>query len=432
MKTFPLHSVDCQLLYRDHEPLQGSELEELVRQSAEMLGLHPDGSQLISMSADHDIQMMCGNLKVLVTQSLPLEEKAHLKEAARFQIAQDAIRQGLELTDNCRAVTSISVRKGMLADVEFPEGMARLHGPEIQSFANAKETVTAMNLAKVISVNLLRKTPALAVFWAPNQHFLPPQTFSELAISDEPTMLYIRPHIYSPIQEVSEKRLIGVSAAGSEYILGFKVGFEPSRLPVQFMVQNLMVFASFCLQRGSVLPDGDVFGKSEKEKIRLDYQETSEGEPDKIVLAVQSSAELGIVGEERPTIYHAYNEDGERLSSTVTDVDVSDLDPDDPVDAAILERLAELKKATPPPENRKTASDTAPPKEPVETPSASPVDEMQPITPPRHSTDPAPRRASMEELRSLARQHQVSREETAERKGRKGLFGKIFGKKSGE
>lgn len=414
MKTHPLRSVDCQLLFENYAPLDGDTLKTLIHKTVEQCQATNMTFGLSPSSTDTDIYAVLGDLQIMVTQSIPLENKAHLDLASRDYTVQNVFPDAQETIEGCRAVTTISVRKGLFGPDNLPDGLKEMVGEDFNAFRDSRITAFAMGLVKVLAVQIALKTRCEGVFWASNGYLLPAQRFCELAIQDEPTLLYIRPHLYSPLQSVSDQRTFGMVASGAEHLIGYRVNFEPGNIPPSYMVENLMYFVAFCFRRKEVLPDGDVFGKNQGEKVRIAYEATADGEPDRIVLSVQESAELGIDGDKRPTIYHEYNEDGERQSSSVSNVDVSNLDPNDPVDAAILERLSELDSAEPADEEETGALSDQPEAPTSQEPGFAAqaqipdpeVDQDGTVsTPP---SKPAPPRMSMEELRSFALRAQVS------------------------
>ncbi|WP_298814862.1 hypothetical protein [uncultured Roseibium sp.] len=416
MKTHPLRSVDCQLLYETYAPLDSDAVQTLIRKTIGHFGLDPVACRLMVTSTEADIYMLFGDMQIMVTQSLPLTQKTHLTGSTSDLMTQNVFSDAPEVIEQCHAVTSISVRKFGMGGVDLPENIAKVMGPDFEAFCDSKKTRFAMDLTKMLAAQIGLKTPCKGVFWGPNSYLLPVKTFCNFATDDNPTTLFIRSHFYSPIQSVSDKRAIGVAAAGSEYLIGYQLQFDPCTLPPEYMVSNLLAFVGFCYQREEVFPDGDVFGMTADEKIRITYEKTDEDFPDRIVLCVQSSAELGISGGDRPTIQNQYDESGEIQSSKISDVDVSDLDPDDPVDAAILQRLYEVKKSSP--QNPDSASASEPEQKHHDKTAVQSSDETAwrddvretGLTGTPRKREPPSSRPSMSELREFARQAQVAGE----------------------
>jgi len=410
-------------------------LKTLIQKTVEQCQAANMTFQLSPSSTDTDIYALLGDLQIMVTQSLPLENKDHLVSASRDHTVQNVFPNAQDTIETAKAVTTISVRKGLFGPEDLPEGLQKVMGQDFNAFSDSRETAFAMSLVKVLAVQIALKTQCEGVFWASNGYLLPAQRFCEFAIQDEPTFLYIRPHLYSPVQSVSDQRTFGMVASGAEYLIGYRVEFEPGNIPPSYMLENLMYFVAFCYQRKEVLPDGDVFGKNQGEKVRIAFEAAADGEPKRIVLSVQESAELGIDGDERPTIYHEYDESGERQSSSVSHVNVSNLDPDDPVDAAILERLSELDNPDPAEEEETGALPDQPAAQPAQEPDiaarAQPqspgIEEDRPV--PTKPSRPAPPRMSMEELRNFALKAQVSQAEADPKPASRGFLARFIKRK---
>lgn len=432
MKTHPLRSVDCQLLYETYAPLTGEQVQEIIRSAVQQCGFPREACQLMRTSTEADIYMLLNDLQILVTQSLPLSDTSHIEPLTRDYAVSQAFPDAADVLTKCKAVTTISVQKFALGGVKVSDEFSEMLGPEFDCFCDSKSTKFALNIAKVIAVQVSLKTRCEGVFWGQNGYLLPAQRFAELAIQNDETLLYVRPHLHAPIQSVSDTRTFGVVASGAEHLIGYRVEFEPSTVPPAYMVENLHYFVAFCLQRQEVLPEGDVFGKNQDEKVRISYKQTEKDKPDRILLTVQSSAELGIEGEYRPSIYHQYDDNGERLSSTVSDVDVSGLDPNDPVDAAILDRLLAIKKASPPKPDAVVSPESAIAEEPTEARSATneKTAEIGHSQEPKSSSSQSgpSQRVSLEELRRFARQAQVADAEPEAKTGKRAFLKKLFGK----
>ncbi|MCK7611925.1 DUF4261 domain-containing protein [Roseibium sediminicola] len=429
MQIHPVPSVDAQVLYQAYHPIIGRKIFDFIVQTAESFGLPAEDCRLLDTSTETDIRVLCGNYHCLVTQSVALEDKQHLQTALEAHSVRSSFPDAADLIQSATAYTQISVQKGVL-----PNGTA----PSVPTaFCDTEEAGVAMAFARAITRYVVSKRRASVVFWGSSLFLMKPETFLELDRDETADLIYLHPHLYGETVPETGQQLFGVFGAGAHALIGHALEFRPCAVPPNYLVQKLYEFLLLIRRSGRVLRDGEVFGKDENEKIQVLHHMASDGGPPEIELKILHNPALGIVREEGPTDLLHDEMDFSRIGQGISDDEDRELNPHDPIDAAILEQLRSRNKKAPEPgpeiseedESDQAFSDLDP-----QTASMPEVSEPEQPEFSRRSSPPPiqpSKRVSMEELRSFAQQAQASEEDTEQRSPKRGLLGKLFGKKSG-
>jgi len=454
LKIHPFPTIDTQILFRDYQPIDGREIVDFLIRKAISLGLpKADCIVLEAVSTDLDIQVLCGDFHILVTQTAPFEDKSHLGPALQSFALRSNFPEAEKVVQAAKASTLISVQKGLIPHAAMPSHLLKKVGPELTAFSTTEEARMALTLARIATYFVVQKSRPVAVLWGPSHFLMKPKVFQELAHGDAPELLYLHPHLYGRADPVSGKQLFGLIGVGSHTLIGHTLEFKPSAVPPNYLANKMYEFVAFCRLRGQLIPEGDVFGADENEKIQVLYHlPKSEGNPPGIELKVVHNPDFGIVQEPVPTVYTRYDKEGDPAGESFSDGETA-LNPNDPVDAAILERLNALKAA-------ETQSDADTQERNVDqadfdafvadeqTPAEKPA-RQQPVelttvgrrpegSPPvqdaGHGEETRPaasqfKRQSMEELRRFAKEVQVTPSEPQKQAKKTGFFGKLFGKK---
>lgn len=345
LKTHPLPSVDTQVLYRQYQPLNGEEVADIITAAARSVGIAPSSCKMLNTSTDRDIRILCGNYHVLVTQSVPFENSGHLDVALESFSVRRTFANAAEVVAAATAVTQISVMKGVIPTEAVPDQMLRTVGMEQFAFCETGETGNAMAIARIVTEMVVGRTNPDAVFWGPSVFLMQPKTFTDFSGAEDPIYLYLHPHLYSEADPLTGEQLVGVIGSGAPWLIGHSLEFKPCGLPPEYLVQVMYAFVRFTQLSGKLLPEGDVFGRDENEKVRMLIHRNSDDRPDSIELKVVHNPALGINAEPVPTLYKHYDDDCRFVDAHMDGGEETDLDPDDAVDAAILERLRALDKA---------------------------------------------------------------------------------------
>jgi hypothetical protein len=455
LKIHPLPTIDTQVLFRDYQPIDGREIIDFLIRTAISVGLRKDDCKVLKIaSSDLDIRVLCGDFHILVTQTAPLEDKSHLGPALQSVALRSKFPAAEKVVQAAKASTLISVQKGLIPHAAMPSTLLDKVGPELTAFSTTEEARIALTLARIATYFVVKKSRPVAVLWGPSHFLMKPEVYLELARGETPELLYLHPHLYGEVDAVSGQQLVGVIGAGAHTLIGHTLEFKPSTVPPNYLANKMYEFVAFCRLRGQLIPEGDVFGADENEKIQVIYHlPKSEGNPPGIELKVVHNPDFGIVREPVPTVYKRYDKDCNPAGESISDVETA-LNPNDPVDAAILERLSAL-KATEKPATEAPAADQAdfdafvaeeqapavksPPRKEVDLKAVE--EEPEPTSPMREPDadadpgrvqpeEPSSKRSSMEELRRFAKEAQVLPSEPTRPAKKPGLLGKFFSRKT--
>lgn len=432
LKIHPLPTVDTQVLFRDYQPIDGQEIFDFIVRTAISMGVPANDCNLLKTSTDKDIRVLCGNYHCLVTQTVPLESGKHLEAALEAFSVKTSFPEAADVVRRSSACTQISVQKGLIPHDAVPQGLMDV-AAKMTAFCDTEEARVAMALARAMTRFVVEKRKPDAVFWGPSLFLMKPEMFLELDQDETADLIYLHPHLHGEVDPDTGKQLVGVIGAGAPALIGYALEFRPCALPPDYLVRKMYEFLAFVQTSGRPIRDGEVFGKDETEKIQVLHHLPRNGGAPEIELKVVHNPDLGIVREEVPTIYRHYDADCRQVDQTVTGGEEADLDPNDPVDAAILEQLRALHNKT---SGNTHAPGTAQP-EPIQAdaPVARPPEEDVPVMPEfsRRQDPPAPppaRRVSMDELRDFAQKAQTSGNDIEAQPPKRGLLGNLFGRKS--
>lgn len=346
MNIFPAETFNCLALHPENEFAPADRVRQMILNVAAEHGIAPGECHLLPPSTDQNTYMFCGGFRVLITQSEPLTGRAALERAIDNYPVRKLFPQAERAVAQARMVTTLSIGRGLIPASLVPDHMKEAVSPQTQMIDTLADSQMAMSFLAALVVRFLKLRYATAVNWQQNGYLLPPDVFTSFAQAEDKLSLYIRPHAYVPPQDLpDEDKYVGVLGAGSQYLTGYLIHFVPSTAPLEFMLERLLQFVSLCDLRQAVIPDGDTFGIDPSERIRIHHEKTSPDEPDRINLKLEMSAAFGIIGPKTPMVNLQYGLDGSVVEQTISGVDKDGLDPNDPVDAAILARLAELKAA---------------------------------------------------------------------------------------
>ncbi|OJJ09393.1 hypothetical protein BKI51_23445 [Alphaproteobacteria bacterium AO1-B] len=409
MKIFPTPSIDAQVLMERYEPLSGNAVLEMIVRAAVAAGLPAEECKLLKTSTEKDIRVLCGNYHILVTQTVPFEASAQLETALNSFSVKSSFPEAADIIEATTAYTQISVYKGLIPVDAFPEGALQEIGESVANFTDSSESQMAMAIVKSVTASIANASSPTAIFWMPSLFLMTPDTFKLVADEDTPLLLYVHPHLYGETSPLTGEQLIGVIGSGAPSIIGYSVEFTPSKLPTGYLIERLYSFIGFTLKRGKVFPSGDVFGSDENEKIQVFHHPLQDGGAPRIELKVVHNPALGVERDPVPTAYKEYDTEGALTGERIDGAEEVVLDPDDPIDAAILQQLNRQKTG------ETSAATSAQRVKPTRrSPAASSPEASQPGTQPRGpgvvsdetsggASEAGPRkRSSMDELRQIA------------------------------
>lgn len=161
------------------------------------------------------------------------------------------------------------------ATVTVSAGPISMHCPEAlyEDIDPYQETLEGAETRLLIGRFLLDRIVAtarpLAVYWALSDKLLTAEEIRALRRDPFPLPLFVTPNLFSSGEVIEGTRVVGFQAVGSEYLIGKRVIFNEAPLPYAHLLRRTYEFIAYCRARGEVIPDGDSFGASSADIIRV-------------------------------------------------------------------------------------------------------------------------------------------------------------------
>lgn len=179
------------------------------------------------------------------------------------------------------------------------------HKPPIPGFINPGFKVSnqsAQLVAQKISIcqhlanHLAATLGATAVHWCQSNLILSPDQFST-AVADPryPSPLHIHPQLFSSGESADGEGSIAFRTMGARHVIGREILFSECPADVRWMQDRAMLFLEKARRDdGLLIPDGESFGVSADEVIRVRHRPPVGDDVPLIELTVEKSLEQGI------------------------------------------------------------------------------------------------------------------------------------------
>lgn len=259
MKIPPLPQVECAILHEDFAPLSGPALFAAIEAAARQHGLGETCQPMIS-STEKDVHVLVGQHRVLVSQNAEPLGPDGFRTALTTPFTSMIFPNARQAVEGHRANTFVTVGKG---PVSMPEEVYRSEIGEMvaamSAYTTTEEALRAVAVCQQITHYVTRLHPASAIHWCMSDNLMPQAFFDAAAASSDPTRLNIRPYLTSTAGRMGEGLPIGVTANGSQWLLGKMVAIEEAPVSLEWLLQTLYGFISMCLMRGALIPHMDTF-----------------------------------------------------------------------------------------------------------------------------------------------------------------------------
>ncbi len=259
MKIPALPSVDCALLHEQFKPMDSRRLFEAVESLAARFG-YARACQLIVTSTDKDVHVFAGDHRILISQNPQPLEPDGFRTALTTPFTGMIFPGARDAVDRHRANTFLSIGKGVtslppeMLQSEFGQMLA-----DRTAFTTSEEAQRAFGLCEDLTKLMSGHNPASAIHWCASDNLIPQAFFDQATAGGDATLLHIRPYITSSAGRMGDGLPIGVTANGSQWLLGKMVTFEEARVPISWMIEATYGFIRMCLVRGSLIPHMDTF-----------------------------------------------------------------------------------------------------------------------------------------------------------------------------
>lgn len=174
------------------------------------------------------------------------------------------------------------------------------------------------------------RTPSL-VHWTQSDTLTTPATFAELAKHDAPSLLHIHPFLSGHVDERG-RECAGFCTLGAEHFIGREIAVAPAPVPFAASLDFAMAFLRMAMSADHyTIPHGETFGPSTDESMAVRHLDApQEGGPRLFELTWLRSKEHDYVCPAAAV----------PVVDATPPADDVELDPNDPFDRAIMERLA--------------------------------------------------------------------------------------------
>jgi hypothetical protein len=288
---------------------------------------------------EYCITASAGGMHILVSQnSQPLGPEGFVNVLAQ-PITKFAVPDAENRVARHRANTFITVSKGMhmpqpllRAVNEFLPGLA----DKDHAFTDHMKVKSAIELAYKIAVAIQRQVSCTAVHWCMCDQLVNPEFFEAVGKGPTLTPLCVRPNLFSSSNQLGRGFPLGMVVNGAQYLIGRPVVFNEAIVELPWMLERVCNFIDMCHLRGSVIAHGESFGISSGEIIKVTHIAPSREYPmGNYTLTAFHVPQFGILGKGGPQAT-----DGADRRAQLSD-GAATLDPNDPIDRLILERLEE-------------------------------------------------------------------------------------------
>ncbi len=287
---------------------------------------------LVEATSDHTFIRLYGTNDLMITveqilEPLKPEPFQGVLDSAYIDIISPKASQAVE---EHRSGALISVSHGVIPNDEKIDNLMKevglgKAGQTQEEFLLRLETLRGLTQA----YGDIRE-PVL-LHWTQSNQLLTYQTFVTLSADRQPSLLNIHPQLYSDRTD-AQGQWIGFRTFGAAHFLGREITFRSAPVAWSNLCEYALVFLKFCSSpEGYVVPHGDTFGDGEGLSIAVRHIPQSEASQAVYELTLLQSAKLGY--ECAPDLVPDLGEGGADP--------FPELDPNDPVDLAILQRLAE-------------------------------------------------------------------------------------------
>ncbi len=186
----------------------------------------------------------------------------------------------------------------------------------------------AIGLLKNLSLAYSSRSIPKAIHWLQSNKLLTLKQFATLALEPKDISLLIHPSLFSSGEDENGVQMVGLRTYGAVCLIGKEILFEEAPVTPDVLFDRVLQFITRAMGTGWFIPDGDTFGLDEHETIRVRHIEDEHDEQGVVQLEFERSEELG---------FDFTSQESEEEEDKV------EVDPDDPVEKALQERLEQMK-----------------------------------------------------------------------------------------
>lgn len=259
MKIPPLPAVESAILHDRFQPIDGQRLLQAITALAAKYGLGAQCSLMVT-STEKDIHVLVGAYRILVSQNAEPLGPEGFRTALTTPFTGMIFPGAQEAVARHQANTFVTVGKGPMT---LPDDL--LYSSigdavaEMSAFTTSEEAAAAMALCQELTNVVIKEHPARAIHWCVSDNLVPQDYFERAVATSGVTLLAVRPYLSSSTGRLGDGLPVGVTANGSQWLLGKMVMIEEAPVPLSWLLPTLYGFIDLCLMRGSLIQHMETF-----------------------------------------------------------------------------------------------------------------------------------------------------------------------------
>lgn len=301
MKIKPVLAVECAVLHREFNPIDGDDLLRAVEAAARRHHLAENCKRFASPTGN-DVYVFAGEYSILVSQNpKPLGPQGF--QSALNQVFTHMVFPGAaEAVADHRANSFVTLNVGVpgfgqaFLDSELGRDLVQFD-PSMaakSAFVTSEDATRASRVCYELSDFIINHNPACAVHWCVSDNLVNQETFKAAASQIE--ALNCRPAFFSSAGRLAKRVPLGLVATGSQIVFGKIVSIDEVAVPPEALLKVFYAFIAYCRHRGALIADRETFSlEGEDWKAGVLHQAAKEPGADEMVrIKILSFPQYGI------------------------------------------------------------------------------------------------------------------------------------------
>ncbi len=169
--------------------------------------------------------------------------------------------------------------------------MLRMPDPE-QSPVQVEIKIT---ICEMLTKFFADRSAPTAVHWCQSDQLVTPEYFKANTNVAFPSPIHVHPSLFSSGALIGKRKVVGFRTYGACFVIGREIIFNEAPADLQWLYQRALNFLQMArANKYQIIPDGEVFGANENEKIGVKHRPPDEQGVPLVELTVLKSLEFGI------------------------------------------------------------------------------------------------------------------------------------------
>ena len=329
--------VESVLLYQDHKIIDPQSMVQHLNIS---LGNGNRKFEIIQTGPNNEFAIISGGgLQVIISQTLEALELGLFDAALASPFVQLTFKNAVEILQRHKSHVFVTVKDDMSASGEPKTQQLQQGNGLAQSQAKFELKLT---ICQLMTCFIAKNSHSTAIHWLQSDMLLTPINYFTISSEPFPIPLFVHPRLFSSGQIQNGKNVVGMRTYGVSHLIGYEVIFIEAPVSVSWMFKRVCKFVSVVRENGALIEDGESFGATKNEIIRVQHRPPSDTcSAGLIELTLELSADVEL---DNPLVQQSFSEPNVPVKEEVM------LDFNDPIDRAILNGLKntgqEIRKAS--------------------------------------------------------------------------------------